>query len=63
MACEPSELLERELALLEGLAAAAGKHDIETDYTAATKRVAAMRIAKTHDIDLQHFGGVGKSRS
>ena len=51
MECEQRELFEHEIGLLKGLQDATD-HGAEMDFGAATKRVAAMRLTETNEMQL-----------
>lgn len=57
MECEQSGLFAHEIALLKGLEGAAGKRGAEMGFGAATKRIAAMCVAKANDMKLPHPQG------
>ena len=67
MEYEHQELLEYEIALLQGLEGTAGNHGAEVDFRAATKRGAAMRLAETNEMklpdDSQLVAGVNRKTS
>ena len=50
MECEQRGLFEQAMAFLKGLEGTAGNHSTEVGFGAATKRVAAMRLAKTNEM-------------
>ena len=56
MECERRGLLDREFAFLKGLERTAGIHEAELGFASFTKRVATMRLAKTHDIEFLDSG-------
>ena len=52
---EQRELFEYEIALLQRLDGAAGSHGAEVDFRPATKRVAAVRLADTNEMQFKKW--------
>ena len=55
MECEHRGFVEHEMALLQGLEVTAVNYDTDKGFGAATKRIAAMRIAEANGAALLDF--------